>query len=64
MKVAVVVGVAAQHDAISAAALEQIAALRSLPDVEDVRLFTQGLDRDPGCIVFRDGEPVGAAPPP
>ena len=57
MKVAVVVGVAAEYDAISAAALEQIAALRSLPHVEDVRLFTQGLDSDPGCTCFVTGNP-------
>jgi glycosyltransferase involved in cell wall biosynthesis len=57
MRVAVVVGVAAQHDAISAAALEQVSSLRALPDVEEVRLFTQGVDLDTGCPCFVTGNP-------
>jgi glycosyltransferase involved in cell wall biosynthesis len=57
MKVAVVVGVAVRHDAISSAAVEQVAAIRSLPGVSEVRLFTQGLDREPGCPAHVLGNP-------
>jgi glycosyltransferase involved in cell wall biosynthesis len=49
MKVAVVVGVSVMHDAISSAAVEQVSALQETPEVHDVRLFTQWLERDPGC---------------
>ena len=57
MKVAVVVGVAVPHDAISSAALEQVAALQSLPEVDEVVLFTQWLDREPGCTSHDTGNP-------
>jgi glycosyltransferase involved in cell wall biosynthesis len=57
MRIAVVVGVAVPHDAISSAAIQQVAALRSLPEVAEVRLFTQGLHRDPGCEAFVIGNP-------
>ena len=57
MKIAVVVGVAVEHDAISSAAVEQVAALRAFPEVEAVYLFTQGIDRDPGCVAHVLGSP-------
>jgi glycosyltransferase involved in cell wall biosynthesis len=57
MKVAVVVGVVVRHDAISSAALEQIATLQSLPEVEEVVLFTQGLEPQPLCNSYVLGSP-------
>jgi glycosyltransferase involved in cell wall biosynthesis len=57
MKVAVVVGVVVRHDAISSAALEQIAILQSLPEVEEVVLFTQGLQAQPLCNSYLLGSP-------
>lgn len=57
MNVAVVAGVVVRHDAISSAVAEQIDALRSLPGVSGVRLFTHGLDREIGCDGFVLGNP-------
>jgi glycosyltransferase involved in cell wall biosynthesis len=57
MKVAVVVGVAVTHDAISSAAIGQVATLQASPDVDEVHLFTQGIDRESGCPVHLLGSP-------
>lgn len=46
MRVAVVAGVVIPHDAVSNAAVEQVAALHELPEVESVALFTHACDRD------------------
>ena len=56
MKVAVVVGVAVPQDAISSSAVEHLGVLRSLPEVDEVHLFTQQLEREPGgpAHVIRD----------
>jgi glycosyltransferase involved in cell wall biosynthesis len=49
MRVAVVAGTLVEHDAISAAAVDQAALCQGLPGVDDVRLFTQFVDRPVPC---------------
>jgi glycosyltransferase involved in cell wall biosynthesis len=57
MKIAVVAGVVVPYDAISSAVVEQISALRSLPEVEAIHLFTQSLRRGEGCPADVIGDP-------
>jgi glycosyltransferase involved in cell wall biosynthesis len=49
VKVAVAAGVVIEHDAISAAAVEQLNLLPQLPGVSDVVLLTQHIDRAVPC---------------
>ena len=49
MRIAVVCGVIVRHDAISDAALEQVALLAQLPGVERVDLFSQYIEVPPPC---------------
>lgn len=57
MKVAVVVGVVVPHDAISSAATEQVVALQALPEVDEVCVFTQGMECEPQSPTFLLGDP-------
>jgi glycosyltransferase involved in cell wall biosynthesis len=61
MKVAVVVGVAVQHDAISSAAIQQASMLTGLPGVDEVVLFTQWIGRDAPSTTHVLGDPWALA---
>jgi glycosyltransferase involved in cell wall biosynthesis len=57
VKVAVVAGICVERDAISNAVVEQLEALRRIPQVESVTLFTQACDRDTGGQVVVGSDP-------
>jgi len=57
VRLAIVTGICVEHDAISAAVVEQAEMASSIPGVETVDVFTQHLDRKVGCGVHLAGNP-------